>query len=51
MSKQIIYCGSTSDGKEHWAEFDGECTGIGRNYTIPINSLNEDLAYRTPNLL
>ena len=43
--KYIIYFGSTTDGKEHWAEFDSKAgTGIGRDgrsFTMPIDFREE----------
>ena len=43
--KQILYCGSTSDGKEHWVEIDSEnpYTGICRSFTTPLNNPREEI--------
>ena len=42
--KYYIYCGSTTDGQEHWLEFEeGAPTGGGRNISQPIGSFYPDI--------
>ena len=46
--KYYIYCGSTTDGQEHWLECDTEkdYTGGARNISQPIRNWYPDLEKR-----
>ena len=46
--KQILYCGSTSDGMEHYIEFEeGVNTGDVLNFTRPIGYGERNIEFAT----
>ena len=38
LTKQLLYCGSSTDGYEYWLEYDPDdySTGSGRHIKIPM---------------